>query len=352
MHQDRESEHAASTPGLSVAPRPSIKPGTPAHHGSELAPSDAVESRNNPVEASSPNSLTHDHPTSTPSAPNSGGTIAFVPVASDHGPVEVSPMSPINDQPTSTPSVPNSGGAAAFALVASDQGPSSLPASGSNDNPTRSIRRKPIPQTSLGLEEGDPECRRGLPLPPLPPEVRVRHNRIGLESPLSPGPRSGIDYIVPVNQRITQEKTARERLQPTLLTAIAERDKYAFKAKITGYSLNIAIGLQIILGALTTGLASVASISHQTAVATAVLGLDLIEPLRGGLSTITASYLARARGSSEPELSITKVKDLEQLIRQCEAFQMDHGKTLGDQYDKELEDFRNRLEDLLRNSDG
>jgi len=47
--------------------------------------------------------------------------------------------------------------------------------------------------------------------------------------------------------------------------------------------------------------------------------------LLGGLSTIVASYLARARGSNEPELSITRVNDLEQFIRECRAFQMDFG---------------------------
>lgn len=65
-----------------------------------------------------------------------------------------------------------------------------------------------------------------------------------------------------------------ERLDPTLITAKSERDKYAFKgvcilfsrivlvlidhvAKMTGYALNIAIGLQVLLGALTTGLSVV-----------------------------------------------------------------------------------------------
>jgi hypothetical protein len=38
-----------------------------------------------------------------------------------------------------------------------------------------------------------------------------------------------------------------------------EKDKYAFKAKLTGYALNAAIGLQIFFGTLTTGLAVVVS---------------------------------------------------------------------------------------------
>lgn len=72
----------------------------------------------------------------------------------------------------------------------------------------------------------------------------------------------------------------------------------------------------------------------------------------GGLATIVASYLARARGSNEPELSITRVKDLEQFIRECEAFQMDFGHTLGDKYDQDLENFRRRFEELLGNANG
>lgn len=54
-------------------------------------------------------------------------------------------------------------------------------------------------------------------------------------------------------------KTAGERLDPTLLTAIAEKEKYAFKARMTGFALNAAIGMQVVLGALTTGLSVVTS---------------------------------------------------------------------------------------------
>jgi hypothetical protein len=72
----------------------------------------------------------------------------------------------------------------------------------------------------------------------------------------------------------------------------------------------------------------------------------------GGFSTIVASYLARARGSNEPELSITRVKDLEQFIRECEAFKLDHGHATGDKFDKDLEKFRGRFEELLGNANG
>ncbi|KIJ98882.1 hypothetical protein K443DRAFT_103221 [Laccaria amethystina LaAM-08-1] len=137
-------------------------------------------------------------------------------------------------------------------------------------------------------------------------------------------PRSGIDWIVPVDEKTFRQKAIGERLDPTLITAISERDKCALKAKMTGYALNAAIGLQ-------------------TAIATTVLG---------GLSTIVASYLARARGSNEPELSIARVKDLEQFIRECEAFKMDNGHVYGDKFDSALEGFRARFEELLGNANG
>ncbi|KAF8896848.1 hypothetical protein CPB84DRAFT_1815864 [Gymnopilus junonius] len=141
---------------------------------------------------------------------------------------------------------------------------------------------------------------------------------------------------------IARPKTIGERLEPTLVTAIAEKEKYAWKAKWTGIALNAAIGLQVVIGALTTGL-SVVTTGKQTQVMTAILG---------GLATIVASYLARARGSNEPELSITRVKDLEQFIRDCEAFKMDSGHVLDNTLDPKLFELRTKFEDLLGNGNG
>ncbi|KJA17324.1 hypothetical protein HYPSUDRAFT_146653 [Hypholoma sublateritium FD-334 SS-4] len=138
----------------------------------------------------------------------------------------------------------------------------------------------------------------------------------------------------------TREKTVGERLDPTLSTAVREKEKHAFSARMTGYTLNIAIGIQVLLGSLTTGLSVVIS-GRQAQVVTAVLG---------GFATLVASYLARARGSNEPELSIARVKDLEQFIRECEAFKMDHGFDAGGKHDENLTRFRNRFEELLGNA--
>jgi hypothetical protein len=113
-------------------------------------------------------------------------------------------------------------------------------------------------------------------------------------------------------------------------------------AQRTGYALNIAIGLQVLLGALTTGLPSAASPKH-VAVMVSILG---------GLATLVASFLARSRGSNEPERSITRCKDLDQFLREAEAFQLDYGHVHTDEYDEKLNRLRKRLEEVLGNLDG
>lgn len=79
----------------------------------------------------------------------------------------------------------------------------------------------------------------------------------------------------------------------------------------------------------------------------------LADSVVGGLTTVVASYLARVRGSGEPELSITRVKDLEQFLRDTESFIMDHGDEYGapgDKLDEHIKVLRRRFELLLGNS--
>ena len=102
----------------------------------------------------------------------------------------------------------------------------------------------------------------------------------------------------------------------------------------------------------------------KSARATTGLGTSLVIPTElvalndvfffylGAIATLVAAYLARARGSNEPELSITRCKDLDQFIRKCKAFQMDHGHVAGNELDKELIDFRHEFEELLGNANG
>ncbi|KAF8131284.1 hypothetical protein K438DRAFT_1911971 [Mycena galopus ATCC 62051] len=152
--------------------------------------------------------------------------------------------------------------------------------------------------------------------------------------------QSELDWIVP--KRDLRQKTFQERIDPTLKHAKLEKDKCELKARMTAYALNIAIGIQVLLGALTTGL-SAATSGRQTSIATAILG---------GIATLVASYLARARGSNEPELSTARVKDLEQYIRECEIFVLDYGHFTGNDYDSKLNILRDRYEELLGNANG
>jgi len=65
---------------------------------------------------------------------------------------------------------------------------------------------------------------------------------------------------------------------------------------------------------------------------------------------MVASYLARARGSGEPEASNTKVRDLDQFCRECLSTDLDaHG---GDKsiVDRRINDLRVRFEELLGNA--
>ncbi|KAG6873484.1 hypothetical protein C0995_015187 [Termitomyces sp. Mi166 len=193
--------------------------------------------------------------------------------------------------------------------------------------PVRSTERMAEDMFSPSRDHGFP--RNGNTIQPLPGgsgsgEIRLPGRSRTLDTHHSGRPASRLDWIVPVEEKVIPKLSVGERLQPTLTRAHLERDKYAVKAKMTGYALNAAIGMQ-------------------AAIATTVLG---------GLSTLVASYLARARGSNEPELSITRVKDLEQFIRECDAFQMDHGHLMTNEQDEQLFRFRSRFEELLGNASG
>lgn len=109
-------------------------------------------------------------------------------------------------------------------------------------------------------------------------------------------------------------------------------------ARVTGWTLNIAIAMQILLGALTTGIAA-ATTGRATSIATSVLG---------GMSTLAASYLAKARGSGEPEASTALKKDLEHYVREVEAFTLDHGHITGpSEFDARVQSYRNQFEEIM-----
>ncbi|KAF4583919.1 hypothetical protein EYR40_002417 [Pleurotus pulmonarius] len=233
--------------------------------------------------------------------------------------------------------------------------PLTSPQNDDNINPVLSHGGAPLPnpQNVASVERPDdergsrgssPEHRASQPNPVYPryPQRLADPSLTRMNSR-----RSGIDWIVPVEERKElppRPKSLGERLQKTIDHANIECDKYATRAKVTAYALNIAIGMQVLLGALTTAV-SAATSGRNTSIATSTLG---------GLATLVASYLARARGSNEPELSITRVKDLEHFKRECEAFVMDHGhktEESGELVDK-MNNLRYKFEDLLGNASG
>ncbi|KZT31761.1 hypothetical protein SISSUDRAFT_1038218 [Sistotremastrum suecicum HHB10207 ss-3] len=132
-----------------------------------------------------------------------------------------------------------------------------------------------------------------------------------------PSRASHIDWVVPVKEFAghSQPLSVSERLKPTLQTARTRQKSYAARSALHSLTLNISIGLQVLIGALITGLAAITT-GRQTSIVTSVLG---------GCSTLVASYLAKARGSGEPEISRGRSRDLEKLIRDMEAFVLDFG---------------------------
>ena len=71
----------------------------------------------------------------------------------------------------------------------------------------------------------------------------------------------------------------------------------------------------------------------------------------GALATLVASYLARERGSNEPEQSIARVNALEEFIRECKAFTTDYGDSSGKEFDARINRLRRRFEEILGNLD-
>ncbi|KAK0502330.1 hypothetical protein EDD18DRAFT_687446 [Armillaria luteobubalina] len=67
-----------------------------------------------------------------------------------------------------------------------------------------------------------------------------------------PAPAPNLEWIVPQTDRHAQVKTAAERLRPTIVLAEEARKMYAERAMMNGYAMNAAIGIQLLVGSLTT----------------------------------------------------------------------------------------------------
>ncbi|KAI0051305.1 hypothetical protein FA95DRAFT_1469727, partial [Auriscalpium vulgare] len=69
----------------------------------------------------------------------------------------------------------------------------------------------------------------------------------------------------------------------------------------------------------------------------------------GGASTLVASFLARARGTNEPEASMMRARTLAHFMREVKGFVLDHGHEVGNQWDNQIDAYRVGLEGLLGN---
>ncbi|KAH7340531.1 hypothetical protein B0J17DRAFT_651710 [Rhizoctonia solani] len=125
------------------------------------------------------------------------------------------------------------------------------------------------------------------------------------------------------------DRSARERLQPYIDRAIA-RQKYRYRlSKLIKWGINFILLLQVTVGALVTTL-TVLEPNEKTRIAIAALG---------ALGTLTASILARAKGTNQPELAETHARELEKFIGQCQLFVGDVGSAVGPEIDTQVMEF-------------
>jgi len=129
----------------------------------------------------------------------------------------------------------------------------------------------------------------------------------------------------------------RDRLGPTRSKAEEELLKARIKTRWTNYTINAAIGAQVVLGSVTTGV-SAATTGRATSLATSVLG---------AFSTFAASYLAKTRGSGGPEISHIRAEELKHFLRDLDAFMMDKGHLSTEELDEIVAGYRKRFEEIM-----
>ncbi|CAE6496681.1 unnamed protein product [Rhizoctonia solani] len=124
-------------------------------------------------------------------------------------------------------------------------------------------------------------------------------------------------------------RSARERLQPYIDKAISRQKYQYFLSKFIKWGINFILLLQVTVGALVT-IITVLEPNEKTRIATAALG---------ALGTLTASVLARAKGTNQPELAETHARELERFIGQCQLFVGDVGSAVGSDIDVQVMEF-------------
>jgi len=155
-------------------------------------------------------------------------------------------------------------------------------------------------------------------------------------------PDGEMAWNAPSEREPPREKTVGQRLAPTSVIAAEELAKATKQATLTGWAQNIALGLQVLVGALTTALGAALS-GKNTSVAISILGAT---------STLITSYLARMRGSNEPQTSLLRAQTLDHFLREIEGFILDHGHEVEDKWDDKINGFRLGLEKILGNQSG
>lgn len=174
--------------------------------------------------------------------------------------------------------------------------------------------------------------------PPRPIRVSRVHRR-----PTNTYADSEMAWHAPDDRDTHRERSVGQRVDPTISAARAEFFKATHKAQLTGWAQNIAIALQVLIGALTTALGAALSGKKTSSVAISMLG---------GASTLVASYLARTKGTNEPEASKYRARALDHFLREIEAFDLDHGHEMGNKWDEKISGFRLGLERILGNNPG
>jgi hypothetical protein len=177
--------------------------------------------------------------------------------------------------------------------------------------------------------------------PPPPRPIRVSHGGVH-RRPTGPYTDSATAWQLYEDKDPFRERSVGERLKPTIDAADIEHTKAMKQATLTGWAQNIALGLQIFIGALTTALGAALS-GKKTSVAVSILG---------GASTLVASFLARTKSSNEPQTSLFRAQALDHFLREISAFNLDHGHEIGDKLDDRIHGFRLGLERILGNQSG
>ena len=127
----------------------------------------------------------------------------------------------------------------------------------------------------------------------------------------------------PMEKQSVRRRTIEERMQPTLLAARHFSTGYKRQAWISGYLLNAALGVQLLVGAFIVGIAAIVPSSPSPSPSASggssseqdsrrwVIAIIVL----GGVSIVLTGVMARLIGNGEPERSWGRVRELEKVRR-------------------------------------